>query len=110
MRTQTNSSPPTRTPQKGSDVPTRQSPREPIKPEDLNAPFFSVLEVAWLLKCSYDTVRRLIRNGRLGASQDGKGGAIIVSREDLDAYYAASRVTPVKQSRTPRRKPAGIAA
>jgi excisionase family DNA binding protein len=90
-------------------VPTKQSPRTPIKPEDLNAPFFSILEAAWLLKCSYDTVLRAIRSGRLGASQDVQGGAIRISREDLDAYYADTRIGPPLR-RTGRRKPARIAA
>ena len=81
---------------------TKQSPRTPIKPEDLNAPFFSVVEAAWLLKCSYDTVMRAIRSRRLGASQDEKGGAIRISREDLDAYYAGTRSGPPVR-RTTRR-------
>lgn len=91
-------------------MPTQQSPREPVEPKYLDAPFFSVLETAWLLKCSYDTVLRLIRSNRLGASQDQKGGAIRVSRQDIDAYYAASRVTPATRGRTARRKPARAAA
>lgn len=85
-------------------MPTKQSPRTPTKPEDLDAPFFSVPEVAWLLKVSYDTVLRLIRSGRLGASQDQKGGAIRVSRQDIDAYYLASRVGPaIRRTRRPAR-------
>lgn len=81
-------------------MPSKQSPRTPIKPEDLDAPFFSVLEAAWLLKCSYDTVMRAIRSGRLGASQDEKGGAIRISRQDLDAYYAGTRIgPPIRASR-----------
>jgi excisionase family DNA binding protein len=82
---------------------TKQSPRTPIKPEDLNAPFFSPLEAAWLLKCSYDTVLRAIWSGRLGASQDEKGGAIRISREDLDAYYAKTRIGPPIRRTSPRR-------
>ena len=78
----------------------------PTKPADLNAPYFDVRETAWLLKCSYDTVLRAIRGGRLGASQDQKGGAIRVSREDIDAYYNATRSGPP----IPRRRPALSAA
>ncbi|GHH87932.1 helix-turn-helix domain-containing protein [Streptomyces capitiformicae] len=89
-------------------MPTKQSPRTPIKPEDLNAPFFSVPEAAWLLKCSYDTVLRAIRSERLGASQEGKGGAIRISREDLDAYYASTRIGP--PIRSARRRPTSLAA
>jgi len=87
-------------------VATKQSPRTPTQPADLDAPFFSIPEVAWLLKCSYATVLRLIKNDRLGASQDQKGGAIRVSREDIAAYYEASRIGPA----IPRRRPARVAA
>lgn len=81
-------------------MPSKQSPRTPIKPEDLDAPFFSAVEAAWLLKCSYDTVMRAIRSGRLGASQDEKGGAIRISRQDLDAYYNNTRSgPPIRASR-----------
>jgi excisionase family DNA binding protein len=93
-------------------VNTKQSPRTPTQPADLNAPFFSVPEVAWLLKCSVDTVRRRIRSGRLGASQDKKGGVILVSRSDLDAYHEATRLValPRRGSRRPHRHPARAAA
>lgn len=87
-------------------MPTKQSPRTPTKPADLNAPFFDVRETAWLLKCSVPTVRRLISENRLGYSQDKKGGAIRVSRQDIDAYYQASRSGPP----APRRRPALAAA
>jgi excisionase family DNA binding protein len=87
-------------------VASKQSPRTPTKPADLNAPYFDVRETAWILKCSYDTVLRLIRNKRLGASQDQKGGAIRISRQDIDAYYNATRSGPP----TSRRRPALAAA
>ncbi|MFD9192930.1 helix-turn-helix domain-containing protein [Streptomyces phaeochromogenes] len=83
---------------------TTQSPRTPTKPADLDAPFFNVRETAWLLKCSWNTVRRMLSDGRLGYSQDEKGGAIRISRTDIDAYYNASRIGPrvVHQTRRQR--------
>jgi excisionase family DNA binding protein len=74
-------------------VATKQSPT-PTKPADLDAPYFNVREVAWILRCSFNTVRRMLGDGRLGYSQDEKGGAIRVSRKDIDAYYEASRIGP----------------
>ena len=93
-------------------MPTTQSPRTPTEPRDLNAPFFKIPEVAWILGCSVDTVRRRIRTGRLGASQDIKGGIILVSRADLDAYHEANRIValPRRGSSRPRRRAARAAA
>jgi excisionase family DNA binding protein len=90
-------------------VNTTQSPRTPTKPADLNAPFFTVREVAWLRSCSVDTVRRAIRAGLLPCSQGKKGGTILVSRADLDAYHEATRLVALP-SRHGRRKPARAAA
>jgi excisionase family DNA binding protein len=90
-------------------VPTKQSPRTPIKPADLNAPFFKLPEVAWLLGCSVDTVRRRINAGLLPCSQATKGGTITVSRADLDAYHEATRIVRLPQHAT-RRRPARAAA
>ncbi|MCX5365854.1 helix-turn-helix domain-containing protein [Streptomyces sp. NBC_00124] len=88
---------------------TKQSPRTPIQPADLNAPFFELREVAWLLKCSVDTVRREIVAGRLPCSQRMKGSKIRVSRADLDAYHEATRLVPLPSPRA-RRRPARAAA
>lgn len=82
---------------------TKQSARTPTKPADLDAPFFNVRETAWLLKCSWNTVRRMLAEGRLGYSQDEKGGAIRISRKDIDAYYDASRIGP-RIAHRPRRE------
>lgn len=94
-------------------MPTTQSPRTPTKPRDLNAQFFDLREVAWILNCSVDTVRRRIRTGLLSCSQATKGGTITVSRADLDAYYEATRLVDIPR-RTPahraRRQPARAAA
>lgn len=72
----------------------------PSKPDDMTAPFFSIPEVAWLMKCSVPTVRRRIKAG-YPHSQQVKGGVILISREDLDYYYAADRTAPpaIRRSR-----------
>lgn len=88
---------------------TKQSPRTPTKPRDLNAPFFNLREVAWLLGCSVDTVRREIAADRLPCSQRMKGSAIRVSRADLDAYHEATRIVALPH-RSTRRKPTRAAA
>ncbi|MEU9183326.1 helix-turn-helix domain-containing protein [Streptomyces sp. NPDC048484] len=80
---------------------SKQSPRTPTKPQNLDAPYFSVREVAWLLKCSYDTVRRRLAAGTLAYSQEMKGGVILISREDLACYYSANR--PGRSSRKGKR-------
>ena len=81
---------------RASDVPTQ--------PADMNAPFFNIREVAWLMKCSVDTVRRRIRAG-YPHSQKVKGGVILISREDLPTWYDADRVhtMPVHRGGRPRR-------
>lgn len=61
--------------------------------------------VAKELKCSVRTVRRYLADGRLGYSQEVKGGVIRVSREDVAAYYQASRRGPA----IPRRRSARAA-
>lgn len=88
---------------------TTQSPRTPTKPADLNAPFFKLPEVAWLLGCSVDTVRRRIRAGLLPCSQAEKGGTITVSRADLDAYHEATRIVTLPGPHK-RRRPVHAAA
>ncbi|MFI8191450.1 helix-turn-helix domain-containing protein [Streptomyces sp. NPDC085946] len=88
---------------------SKQSPRTPIEPRDLNAPFFNIREVAWLLHCSVPTVRRYIVAGLLPCSQSAPGGTIRVSQADLDAYHEATRRVALPQRAT-RRKPARAAA
>ncbi|MFJ3812220.1 helix-turn-helix domain-containing protein [Streptomyces sp. NPDC090073] len=88
---------------------TTQSPRTPTRPRDLNAPFFNLREVAWLLDCSVPTVRRYINAGRLPCSQDSKGGTIRVSQDDLRAYHEATRIVALPR-RASRRRPARAAA
>jgi excisionase family DNA binding protein len=78
---------------KGNAVAIKRASDVPVKPTDLAAPFFSIPEVAWLMKCSVPTVRRRIRAG-YPHSQQVKGGVILISREDLDYYYAADRTAP----------------
>lgn len=90
-------------------MPSAQSPRTPTKPADLDAPFFSLREVAWLLKVSVETVRREIAAGRLPCSQRMKGGTIRVSRADLDAYHETTRLVSLPV-RVPRQRRARAAA
>lgn len=59
--------------------------------------------VAKELQCSVRTVRRYLADGRLGYSQEVKGGVIRVSREDIAAYYQASRRGPAVSRRRPAR-------
>jgi excisionase family DNA binding protein len=49
---------------------------------------FSVSEVAELLGCSTDTVRRLIAAGRLEAVQPrGKGGRVFIGRSSIEQLF-----------------------
>jgi excisionase family DNA binding protein len=61
--------------------------------------YLSLRQVASELKCSVRTVRRYLANGSLGYSQEKKGGVIRVSREDIAAYYQASRRGPAVSRR-----------
>ncbi|MDX3520781.1 helix-turn-helix domain-containing protein [Streptomyces scabiei] len=65
--------------------------------------YLSLPQVAAELKCSVRTVRRYLADGRLGYSQEKKGGIIRVSREDIAAYYQASRRGPTVSRRRPTR-------
>ena len=50
---------------------------------------FSVGEVAALLGCSSDTVRRMIASGQLDAVQPlGKGGRVFVGRSSIERLFA----------------------
>jgi excisionase family DNA binding protein len=52
---------------------------------------YSVSEVAELLGCSTDTVRRMITSGRLDAVQPlGKGGRVFVGRSQIEALFDAA--------------------
>lgn len=49
---------------------------------------FSVSEVADLLGCSTDTVRRMIGSGRLEAVQPlGKGGRVFIGRSSIERLF-----------------------
>ena len=65
--------------------------------------YLSLRQVAGELQCSVRTVRRYLANGSLGYSQEKKGGVIRVSREDVAAYYQASRRGPAISRRRPLR-------
>jgi len=52
---------------------------------------FSVSEVAELLGCSTDSVRRMIAAGRLDAVQPlGKGGRVFIGRSQIEALFEAT--------------------
>lgn len=79
---------------------------QPSEPKDLNAPYFSLQEVAFLLKVSVKTVRRRINeDGYPHSRSNGDSGTIRVSRKDLDYYYEAGRVhpTPIRRPRRAKR-------
>ena len=84
---------------------TPQSPKAPTAADNTEQ-YLSLPQVALELKCSVRTVRRLIASERLGCSQEKPGGVIRVSRDDIAAYYAASRKGPA----LPRRRSARAAA
>ncbi len=72
---------------------TTQSPAPTTA--DIGGPrYHDLRQVAAILKCSVRTVRRLLADGRLGYSQEKKGGVIRVSDADIAAYYEASRIGP----------------
>jgi len=57
--------------------------------------WLTIGEVAALLKVHPNTVRRLILTGRLPALRfGGRGSAIRINTDDLDAFVTASRITP----------------
>jgi excisionase family DNA binding protein len=84
----------------------------PEKPEDPNAPYFTIREAAYLLKCSVKTVRRRINEDGYPHSRNGINGPIRISREDLAYYYEAHRVhaTPIRRKRRQPSRPAKSAA
>jgi len=54
----------------------------------------TVDEVGAILHRHPQTVRKLIRDGRLRALQDGPGGRVLVRDDDLDAYLDSIRLDP----------------
>lgn len=75
--------------------------KAPIKPEDMQALFFSAPEVAWLMKISVKTVYRRVAAG-YPCNQVGTG-PIRVSQEDLQVWYELDR-SGAKAPR-PKRRP-----
>ncbi len=71
-----------------------QSPTAPTTADNSAPQYLNLQQVAKELHCSVTTVRRLIKDERLGYSQEKKGGIIRVSRGDIAAYYEASRRGP----------------
>jgi excisionase family DNA binding protein len=59
-----------------------------VQPAEVVPIAFSVAEVADLLGCSADTVRRMIAAGLLDAVQPlGKGGRVFVGRQAVEAFF-----------------------
>lgn len=75
----------------------------PTKPEHLDAPFFTAAEVAWLMNVSVKTVYRRVAQGA-PCSRRGTG-PILVSQADLQHWYNADRVQPIRPARRTNRKP-----
>lgn len=82
---------------------TTQSPSAPTTADTRGSQYHDLREVAAILKCSVRTVRRYLASGRLGYSQEIKGGVIRVSDADIAAYYEASRIGPTLSRRRPTR-------
>ena len=82
---------------------TTQSPLAPAAVDIASRQYLKLPEVAVELGCSVRTVRRLLKAGRLGYSQEVPGGVIRVSRQDIAAYYEASRIGPPISRRRPAR-------
>ena len=74
----------------------------PTRPKDLNAPFFNAAEVAWLMNISVKTVYRRVAQG-YPCSRRGTG-PINVSQADLQHWYNANRVQPIRPPKRPTRK------
>ena len=56
---------------------------------------FSVGEVAELLGCSTDTIRRMISSGQLKAVQPlGKGGRVFVGRASIERLFDLAAADP----------------
>lgn len=75
----------------------------PVAPTDPNADYMSVQETAFVMDCSVDTVRRLLKQLDLGSKP---GRSIRVSREDRAALYEARRFgsKPRRATRAPRQR------
>ncbi|MFE2164815.1 helix-turn-helix domain-containing protein [Streptomyces sp. NPDC059447] len=84
---------------------TTRSPNSkvPTQPKDLNAPFFTAAEVAWLLNISMKTVYRRVAQG-YPCSRRGTG-PILVSQADLQRWYELDRVQPIRPPKRTHRKP-----
>jgi len=67
-----------------------------VQPAEMTPLAFSVAEVADLLGCSADTVRRLIAAGLFDAVQPlGKGGRDFVGRRAVESFFGRLGALPV---------------
>ncbi|WP_411102511.1 hypothetical protein [Streptomyces sp. cmx-4-9] len=83
------------------DINDANKPRKP----DPDAMILVVQEVAYELRCSVRTVRRLIAEGA-PVSRAGKRAPIRVHRNDLQYYYDMRRQGGRRLSRSPRTRAA----
>jgi hypothetical protein len=81
---------------------TRSPYPKPTKPEDLNAPFFTAAEVAWLMNISVKTVYRRVGQGYPCSRR--RTGPINVSQADLQRWYELDRVQPIRAPKRTARK------
>jgi excisionase family DNA binding protein len=70
---------------------------DPLPPSAHLPRLLETYEVAYLLKCSPETVRRLIREGKLTASRPF-GRSLRVDPRDLDAFITARRIAALQQA------------
>ncbi|WP_030992172.1 hypothetical protein [Streptomyces sp. NRRL S-1813] len=70
----------------------------PQKPEDPDAPYLTVQETAYVMRCSVNTVRRKLRTIRRGG---GPGRRILVSREERKALHAGGIKSRYPSGRKP---------
>ncbi|MEU0160134.1 helix-turn-helix domain-containing protein [Streptomyces sp. NPDC006261] len=89
---------------------TARATDQPIKPDDLNAPYFDIREAAYVMRISVKTLRRRIAAGRISVSRDTEGGRITVSREAIDQYFRATQVHAVPSARAGRPRQHAAAA
>jgi excisionase family DNA binding protein len=70
---------------------------DPLLPPAHLPRLLETYEVAYLLKCSPETVRRLIRDHKLTASRPF-GRSLRVDPRDLEAFITARRVAALQQA------------
>lgn len=59
--------------------------------------FYTILEIAGMLKVSKDTVSEWIRKGKLGATKLGGTKTVRVSENDLNKFLSDNRVVTTQE-------------